>query len=428
MTTTYELSENIQRGIIYLSKSDSNFLTQAMPMIKPDYFEFPSHQKIYTIIVEYYLKYQKLPSDDFILQDIKKIKTPNELISDYKDELDAINSLDQNSLNNEDYLLDLVESFAKEQSLKDAIIRSAEMVKTKKYSEIEPIMRDALTVSRNVDLGLDYFSDVDGRWDRLTNDTSDASHRTIFESLNQALEGGLADKELAMVVAPPGVGKSLYLANQAVRSCLDGSNVLYISLEMSEDRVAQRLDSIFSRIRQNQLKDRCEDLKDRLSQVTQQVPDRGNLKIKEFPTKRATVNQLRAYLQQLQNYESFTPDVIIIDYLELLATDAQTPEYQAQERLAQELRGMAIEYKCLLWTATQTNREGKKVNLITDTELADSYGKTRVCDLVLSINQNEEEFDSGKSRVYVIKSRNGRARFIIPARMDYERLVISQAQ
>jgi hypothetical protein len=78
MTTTYELSENIQRGIIYLSKSDSNFLTQAMPMIKSEYFEFPSHQKIYTIIVDYYLKYQKLPSDDFILQDVKKIKTPNE--------------------------------------------------------------------------------------------------------------------------------------------------------------------------------------------------------------------------------------------------------------------------------------------------------------------------------------------------------------
>ena len=164
MTTTYELSENIQRGIIYLAKSDRNFLTQAMPMIKAEYFEFPSHQKIYHTIVQYYLDYQKLPSDDFILQDIKKIKTPNELISDYKDELDAINSLDQNSLNNEDYLLDLVESFAKEQSLKDAIIRSAEFVKSKKYSEIEPLMREALTVGRNVDLGLDYFTDVDERW------------------------------------------------------------------------------------------------------------------------------------------------------------------------------------------------------------------------------------------------------------------------
>mgnify|MGYP003632433081 FL=1 len=426
MATTYELSDNIQRGIIYLSKSDPHFLTQAMPMVKAEYFEYPSHQKMYKIIVDYYLKYKKLPSDDFILEDVKQVKTSNELFSDYRDELNLINTLDENSLNNEDYLLDLVEGFAKEQSLKDAIIRSAEMVKAKKYSEIEPIMRDAMTVSRNVDLGLDYFSDIGERWDRLNSDKHNAEHRTIFESLNDALEGGLASKELAMVVAPPGVGKSLYLANQAVRSCLDGSNVLYISLEMSEDRVAQRLDSIFSRIRQDQLKNRCEDLKERLEQVTATVPDRGQLKIKEFPTKRAGINQVRAYLNQLNNYENFIPDVIIVDYLELLATETDMAEYQAQERLAQELRGLAIEHKCLVWTATQTNREGRKVRLITDTELADSYGKTRVCDLVMSINQDEEEFDKGKSRVYIIKSRNGRARFIIPAKMDYQRLVIAQ--
>ena len=426
MATTYELSDNIQRGIIYLSKSDPHFLTQAMPMVKAEYFEYPSHQKMYKIVVDYYLKYKKLPSDDFILEDVKQVKTSNELFSDYRDELDLINGLDENSLNNEDYLLDLVEGFAKEQSLKDAIIRSAEMVKAKKYSEIEPIMRDAMTVSRNVDLGLDYFSDIEERWDRLNSDTHNAEHRTIFKSLNDALEGGLASKELAMVVAPPGVGKSLYLANQAVRSCLDGSNVLYITLEMAEDRVAQRLDSIFSRIKQDQLKHRCDDLKNRLEQVTATVPDRGGLKIKEFPTKRAGVNQLRAYLNQLSNYENFKPDVIIIDYLELLATESEMAEYQAQERLAQELRGLAIEHKCLVWTATQTNREGKKVRLITDTELADSYGKTRVCDLVISINQDEEEFDKGKSRIYIIKSRNGRARFIIPAKMDYQRLVIGQ--
>ena len=426
MATTYELSDNIQRGIIYLSKSDPHFLTQAMPMVKAEYFEYPSHQKMYKIVVDYYLKYKKLPSDDFILEDVKQVKTSNELFSDYRDELDLINGLDENSLNNEDYLLDLVESFAKEQSLKDAIIRSAEMVKAKKYSEIEPIMRDAMTVSRNVDLGLDYFSDIEERWDRLNSDTHNAEHRTIFKSLNDALEGGLASKELAMVVAPPGVGKSLYLANQAVRSCLDGSNVLYITLEMAEDRVAQRLDSIFSRIKQDQLKHRCDDLKNRLEQVTATVPDRGGLKIKEFPTKRAGVNQLRAYLNLLSNYENFKPDVIIIDYLELLATESEMAEYQAQERLAQELRGLAIEHKCLVWTATQTNREGKKVRLITDTELADSYGKTRVCDLVISINQDEEEFDKGKSRVYIIKSRNGRARLIIPVKMDYQRLVIGQ--
>ena len=229
-----------------------------------------------------------------------------------------------------------------------------------------------------------------------------------------------------MVVAPPGVGKSLFLANQAVRSVLDGFNVVYISLEMAEDRVAQRLDSIFTRIQQKQLSKRVKDVEERLSTIEEQVPGKGRLMIKEFPTKRLGVSGIRAYLNQLRNYEDFVPDVLIIDYLELLTSDAGAPEYQAQERIAQELRGVATEYKLLVWTATQTNREGKKVQIITDSELADSYGKIRVCDLVFSINQTEQEFDSGDARLYLMKSRNGRARFIVPIKVDYTRLVVSQ--
>jgi len=244
--------------------------------------------------------------------------------------------------------------------------------------------------------------------------------------MNESLEGGLAAKELAMVVAPPGVGKSLYLANQAARSVIDGHNVLYVSLEMSEDRVAQRMDSIFTQVKQSDLKHRRSTIIERFDKIKKAKPNMGSLRIKEFPTKRATVSTLRSFLSQLRNAEDFEPDVIIVDYLELLSTDATLKEYQAQERLAQELRGLAIEHKCLLWTATQTNREGKRVSLITDTELADSYGKTRVCDLVFSVNQNELEFDKGEARIYVIKSRNGRSRYVIPSIIDYSKLTIHQ--
>lgn len=421
----YEFADSIQRGVIYLAKSDKDFLVQAMPMIKPEYFEYPSHQKFYSIIIDYYQRYGKLPADDFILEEVKSLKSANELFSDYREELQAINSLDESSLSSEEYLLDLVEGFAKEQSIKEAIMSSVDLIQSKRFNDIEPLIRDALSINRNLDLGIDYFSSLEDRWNNI--DTSaDYKFRTIFESMNESLEGGLAAKELAMVVAPPGVGKSLYLANQAVRAVIDGHDVLYISLEMSEERVAQRMDSIFTNVKQSELKFRREVLRERFGKIQESRPDLGRLKIKEFPTKRATVNTIRSYLVQLQNVEDFSPDVIIIDYLELLSTDSTMQEYQAQERLAQELRGLAIEHKCLTWTATQTNREGKKVNLITDTELADSYGKTRVCDLVFSVNQNELEFDRGEARIYVIKSRNGRARYVIPAAVDYSKLIITQ--
>ena len=194
---------------------------------------------------------------------------------------------------------------------------------------------------------------------------------------------------------------------------------------MSEDRVSQRMDSIFTRIRQSDLKTSVDKIKERMDKLAS-LTEMGCLKIKEFPTKRATVNNLRAYINQMYSYHDIKFDVVIIDYLELLATDGSMPEYQAQERIAQELRGLAIENECLVWTATQTNREGRKVNIITDAELADSYGKTRVCDLVFSINQNEQEFDEGKARVYVIKSRNGRARFMFNVGIDYNTLVVQE--
>ena len=422
----YEFSENIQRGILYLAKSDETFLSQAMPMLKPEYFEYPSHQKIYSVVRDYYTKYKTLPADDHVLEEVKSLKLSSELFSDYKDEINLINTLDEKSISSAEYLLDSVEEFAKQQALKEAIIESVDLINKKQYDNIHDLIRDAMSVSREIDLGTDYFTTVDARWDRLSKEDLTPKFLTVFDTLNASLEGGMAAKELAMVVAPPGVGKSLYLANQAVRSCIDGHNVLYLSLEMSEDRVAQRLDSIFTRIKQIELKHKRDTLKERLDTISSSVENLGNLRIKEFPTKRANVNTIRAYLAQLKNYHDFVPSVIIIDYLELLNTDSNLAEYQGQERLAQELRGLASELNCLVWTATQTNREGKKVAIITDTELADSYGKTRVCDLVFSINQNEEEFDASKARVYVIKSRNGKARFIFPTTMDYNRLVIKE--
>lgn len=399
-----------------------------MPMIREEYFEFPSHQRMYAVTVQFFLNYKKLPTDDQLLEEVKKVMSSSERFGDYRDELDSINGLDEKSIANQEYLLDLVEEFAKEQAVKDAILKSVDHLKKKDFPAIEEEVRNAFSINRNVDLGTDYFSGIRERWDRLNSASLVPKFRTPFETLNEALEGGLAHKEMAMVVAPPGVGKSLFLANQAARSVLDGHNVLYVSLEMAEDRVAQRLDSIFTRIQQRELSNRVDDIEERLEIINKQWQDRGRLVVKEFPTKRLSVTALRAFLNQLKNYEDFSPDVVIMDYLELMKTDRDMAEYQGQERLAQELRGIASEYGCLVWTATQTNREGKKVNIITDAELADSYGKIRVCDLVFSINQTEQEFDQGNARLYLMKSRNGRARFIVPIKIDYSRLVVSQSQ
>tara|TARA_R110000737_G_scaffold343662_2_gene369872 strand:- start:426 stop:1415 length:990 start_codon:yes stop_codon:yes gene_type:complete len=319
--------------------------------------------------------------------------------------------------------MDLVEDFAKREAMKGAITESVILLKEDKIGDIEGIVRKALTVSRFVDNGQDYFSCVSDRWDRIINKKDEKKYPTILPSLDKSLEGGLGIKELAMVVAPPGVGKSLYLVNQAVRSLMEGSNVLYISLEMAEDKIAQRFDSIMSLIPQKKLKEPTGqlNLKERLDIFQEEFKSR--LVIKEFPTSTATVNTVRALLTQLANYEEFSPDLIIVDYLELLRPTREIlHEYQAQQRIAEELRGLAMENSLLVWTATQTNRMGRAVRIITDAELGDSYGKIRTCDFAISLNQKEEEFDEGTMRVYVMKSRNGRPRFVVPMDIDYSTL------
>ena len=423
----YEFAENIQRGIIYLLKSDKDFYCQIVNLVKGEYFEYPVHENLFSTITSYYDKYRQLPSDDLILEDVKKEKRQKEDLSDYEDELVYINSLDTSTINNKDYYVDLIEDFAKREAMKNAIKECLVLIKENRVEETEAVVRQALTVSRSVDNGLNYFPSVKERWERLLREDNTDKFRTPFTSLNRVLEGGLGAKELGLVVASSGRGKSLYLVNQGVESLIEGRKVLYITLEMSEDRVAQRFDSIMTLIPQSKLKSNQLTLHERLQVFQDEFPG-SKLVIKEFPTGLATVNSVRVLLNQLKNFEEFVPDLIIIDYLELLRpTTEGMAEYLAQQRIAEELRGLAMEQNCLIWTAAQGNREARRVNIITDAELADSYGKIRTCDFAISLNQTEDEFDSGRMRVYVMKSRNSRQGFIVPAIVDYNILRMSEA-
>jgi replicative DNA helicase len=420
----YDFSENIQRGIIYLLKSDRDFYLQIVNLVKPEYFDYPSHSKIFEKIKAYYDKYGKLPTDDFIIQDIKPTLTSRESVSDYEDELLNINNLDASSVNNTEYMLDLIENFAKKEAMKSAIAESISLIRENRMDEVEAIVKKALLINRDVDTGQKYFSEISDRWDRVFNKKQDQKYKTLLPAINKSLEGGLGAKELAMVVAPPGVGKSLYLVNQGVHSMMEGRKVLYISLEMSEDKIAQRFDSVMTLVPQMKLKDPANQLtvKERLDMFKKHFPG-SELVIKEFPTGQASINTIRNLLVQLKNYNEFEPDLLIVDYLELLRPTREIQqEYQAQQKIAEELRGVAMEHNILIWTATQTNRQGRMVKIITDAELGDSYGKIRTCDFAMSLNQTEEEFDEGRMRAYVIKSRNGRPRFSVPVKVSYDTL------
>jgi replicative DNA helicase len=421
----YHISDNTKRGCLYLLKKDIEFFSEIVPLLKPDYFDFPAYKNVFLGVRNYYDKYRKLPSDSVLPDFINaSVSGAADTGIDYENAIAEINTIDKSCLGDREFLLDTVEEFARQRAMDQAVRRAMVILNEEgEIAEVEELVKNALLVNRNVDVGQDYFEEVNARLYRSYQDNKERKISTVFATHDRNLEGGLAAKELAMVVAPPGVGKSLYLVNQGANAIYDGKNVLYVSLEMSQDKIAGRFDSVLTEIRNADLKKPQAQLKlkDRLNEV--KVKTNGRLIIKEFPTGASNVNQLRALLVQLRLHKDFVPDLIIVDYLELLRPNRMIDsEYQAQQRIAEELRGLGVENNCLIWTASQTNRQARKVNIITDAELGDSYGKIRPADWVISLNQNQEEYDEGAMRVFVIKARDSKQHYLINIGVDYTTL------
>lgn len=425
---SYEFSQNLQRGLLFFLKTNTDFLIQCSDLIESDYFEYPSHVKFYEKITEYYQRYKKAPNDEFILEEIRKELRYNDDLADYSEELEEINQITESYLDNPEYYLNLVENFAKSEAMRRAIESSIHLVKENRMDEVISVVQKALLVSRTVDYGEDYFGNYAERIRLDNKDTHVEKFPTVLPAMNFHLEGGNSRKELCMVVAPPGTGKSLYLVNQSVKFLQTGSNVLYISLEMSEEKIAKRFDSVLTLVPVDTLGESggVLEVNNRLKKFQEKNPD-SRLIIKEFPTGQANVNTIRSLLNNLKNREQFEPDVIVVDYLELLRPlRFIDSEYLAQQRIAEELRGVGMEMNMLIWTASQPNRQGRKVDIITDAELGDSYGKIRVADFAISINQTEEEYDNGFSRVFVMKARDSKQRYVVPMNIDYSTLRMYQ--
>jgi len=419
----YHISDNTKKGCLYLLKHDLEFFSEIVPLLKPEFFDFPAYKNVFLGVRDYYEKYRKIPSDtalaDFIITNVSGADA--EAI-DYENTISEINTFDKSCLGDREFILDTVEEFARQRAMESAIRKAVAILNQEgDIGQVEELVKTALLVNRNVDVGQDYFSDIVERIARSYQESNKDRIPTVFNTHNRNLEGGLSRKELGMVVAPPGVGKSLYLVNQGATNLLQGKNVLYVSLEMSEDKIAGRFDSVITEIRNLKTSLGQLRLKERLDEVKNKTP--GRLLIKEFPTGACNVNQLRSLLVQLKLHKNFTPDVLIVDYLELLRPNRLIDsEYQAQQRIAEELRGLGVEYNCLIWTASQTNRQARRVPIITDAELGDSYGKIRPADWVISLNQNQEEYDEGAMRVYVMKARDSKQHYLINVSIDYSTL------
>lgn len=439
----YRWDENFQRYVLGMLLRDSYFAVQARDLVRPAYFTDEVHQLLCRVMFEHLDKYGYLPPKPFISQEVQDhIQGKDSKVKyHYIAETNVVYENYVPALETRDYLLDKITNFAKLQALKVAFNKSLFLIKKEPEAEstwmkVQHVLRDALLVDRNFEIGLDYFQTVEQRYARLAEEEKELEFFTSgFESIDKALIGGGPHRgEMYSWIGLPGTGKSLALVSAALRNVALGKKVLYISLEMDEDKVAERFDAQFSGINISELKAKQDLVKEALAEEVEGKEDPRLLVIKQFPAGQASVNTIRAFMQQL-GMVGFKADLLIIDYIGEMKDYPGMKTYESRYRIVRDLRGLATEESVCIFTAMQPNKDAREAQkkdglgpgVIDDTHLADSYGQIRPLDGCWSINQTQaekecHEVESSIARIFVIKHRHGKSRFEFHVEYDKDTL------
>jgi replicative DNA helicase len=440
----YRWDEDFQRMILGLLLNDRWFVNQCRDLISPAYFSDERHQTLCKILFDYVDVYKSAPPKIFVVQEVRQ-KTANRdegLQLQYLAETEIIYKKFVPGLETRESLLDKIVNFAKLMSLKLAFDKSIAMVKRSPESEetwtgIREELQKALIVERNFEEGLNYFATFEERYARMAKEEEAREIFTSgFEMIDDALLGGGCHRgEIYSWIGLSGSGKSLALVGAALKNVRQfGKRVLYISLEMGEDAIAERFDAQLADVDINQLQELKDKIRAAFDEFNKDQEDKRMLVIKQFPAGSMSVASLRAYMQQLKMLD-FTPDLLVIDYIGEMKDYPGMPTYESRYRIVRDLRGLATEENICIFTAMQPNKDAREAQkkdstlgdgVIDDTNLADSYGQIRPLDGCWSINQMHAEKEAGIARLFVIKHRHGRSRFTCHAQFDKKTLQIRQ--
>ncbi len=417
----YSWDTEFQRDIVSLLLVDMQFLVQSMDLIKPTYFTNKAHKQACNILFNYFKKYKILPKKSFLMQELKEVFAEDKAKLAYLGEISSLYDYYESGMEERSYLTDKITYFAKIQALKNAIKDVFKLLDKDPESDatwqlIYDKLRVAMNTDRNFDQGLKYFESMKERYERMVQeDNSPDKFITGWPSVDQSIKGGGYNRgEQISIIAGSGVGKSVAM------SCISATNIkrnkkcVYISLELSEDRVAERFDAIFTGCSIHCLYDLKDNIFEQLATLVEDKEDKNLIIVKQFPGKTATVNTIRAYLTQLK-FTGFIPDIVVVDYIGEMKDTPGLPIHESRELMVSELRGLANEgEKFFNIVAMQPNRgskEAQKTGKISDEHLADSYGQIRPLDGAISLNQNDGEKSICLGRGSVMKQRFGKSGF-----------------
>jgi archaellum biogenesis ATPase FlaH len=381
-----------------------------LPFLKTDYFTNNGEKIVYDTVSGFVTKYNALPTKEALSIELQEVKINEEEFKETMELLDEI-SKDTEEYTDLSWLLDTTEKFCQDKAIYNAVVESISILDNPKSNQdkgvIPEILSDALSVSFDPHVGHDYLDDSDDRFDFY--------HRVEekipfdLEYFNKITKGGLSQKSLNICLAGTGVGKSLFMCHVAASCLSQNQNVLYITLEMAEEKIAERIDANMLDITVDDLHVLPKDMYDRKIENLRKTT-KGKLIVKEYPTASANVNHFRALLNELNLKRSFVPDIIFVDYLNIctssrIKTGANVNSYTYIKSIAEELRGLAVENKIPIVSATQTTRSGYSNTDVGLEDTSESFGLPATADLMFAIISTEQMEELGQIMVKQLKNR-----------------------
>ena len=386
---------------------NEDYTRKVLPFIKEEYFSNRVEQLLFGEVFTFVEKYNNLPTKDAILIELNSRRDINEEeLQHLKDYVVAI----ENTESDDQWLLETTEKFCKDRAVHNAVLAGIKILdnKDKKQSPeaIPHILSEALSVSVDKSVGHDYIEDAEARFKFYH--TKEKRYQFDLDYMNRITKGGVPSKTLNIALAGTGVGKSLFMCHVASSYLLQGLNVLYITLEMAEERIAERIDANLLDVTMEDLHDMPQQLYDgkikKLREKTQ-----GQLIIKEYPTASAHSGHFKSLINELALKKSFKPDVIFIDYLNICASarfkGGNISSYFYIKAIAEELRGLAVEANVPIFSATQTTRTGYVSTDLGLEDTSESFGLPATADFMFALMSNEELEQLGQMKVKQLKNR-----------------------
>lgn len=400
-------SNNVEDLILSNLIHNEFYLRNVLPYLQDEYFTNSNHVTVFHLIKEYFDKYNSLPSVSALHIDLENLALNT---NDYNETKQIIERIQDQCDADYDWVKEKTEKFCQDRAVYNAIMESIQILDDKSDKDkgsITKILEEALSVSFDTHIGHDFLEDYEERYDFY--------HRKVeripfdIKMLNRITKEGLPRKTLNLILAGTGVGKTLMMCHFAAANLMQGNNVLYITLEMAEERIAERIDANLMNIPLNELETLP---KDSYAKKLERVKGKtaGKLVIKEYPTASVGAGHFRHLLNELKSKKKFVPDIIYIDYLNLCISSrmkmgSNVNSYTLIKSIAEELRGLAVEYNLPIFSATQTNRTGYTNSDVGLEDTSESFGLPMTADFMIAAISTEELEDMNQIMVKQLKNR-----------------------